>query len=336
MFNRYTPSLKKNNELRDEFTKSYKALIYKIEKGKVHPHLDQEELKPIVEELKTNLDGLTNSYGTGKENINDIYGNAKERLKDLEKSLNQELVSEVEDASDDVIDIVDCWKDVLSGDVEFDEEEFQQAKVKRSKARIIKKLNELGEIKSQFVQNEKRLESEITQIEKSLDELNNLMIKENNERRINEIFRKISAFKTKIDTLNIRRNNYSACYEVLDLVYANAKELIEASDYTLDKSDLAKAKAFLNIDRLRKVLNDPKKTLFVLKKMDEDIKSISEKTKLIDDKIGNIGSNGSSISAEALAYKEKLLADKKMKESLNDLSNTEIKVDEKEEIKGEK
>lgn len=331
---KYVPSLSKNNKLLDEFTKSYHALIYKVEKGKVHSHLDRESIKPIISSLNEAVNNLESTLGTGKENIDQIYEAATKALTNLEKSFNQELVSEVEEAADELNYIVDCWSDLLSGEVEFDKDEFQKAKVKWSRKKLISRLDEVDQIKNQLLSNEKRLEKDITLLEKDALELDNLMLKETNERRMNELYRKIQSNKCKIDSLNVRRSNFSACSGLLDLIYANAKEIIASSEYS--DVDLSRAKAYLNLARLRNILAEPDKALAVLKKMEKDITDISNKTKAIDSKMFNLDGKNTAISADAMAYKEELLRKQREKAALDDIKNDElgeaIKTDE---VKGE-
>ncbi|MCI7057577.1 MAG: hypothetical protein MR979_00655, partial [Mollicutes bacterium] len=78
---KYTPSVIKNNQIKENFIKNVRALIYKAEKGKIHPHLVKEEIKPIVDTLKSKIDNFENTLGTGKENILLISEEANKSLK---------------------------------------------------------------------------------------------------------------------------------------------------------------------------------------------------------------------------------------------------------------
>ena len=60
------------------------------------------------------------------------------------------------------------------------------------------------------------------------------------------------------------------------MIYVNAAEIVEASDFAGE--EIGKAKALLNIGKLRKVLSEPDKALLVLKRMQADIKAIYDRT----------------------------------------------------------
>lgn len=332
---KYVSSIAKNNELKEEFSKSLNALIYKAERGRINSHIDEDEIKPIIASLKECLDDFQNALGTGQENVYALYVESTNCLKTLEKKFSQELVSEIEESADELIYAVNSWEDVLNGNVDFGAEDREKAKVGWSKKRLLNRLGELEFIKDQFAENEKRLESELVSLEKSEDEINNLILKEDNERRINELYRKITTLKSKKDSLNVRRSNYSACFNLLDVIYANAKEILAVSDYS--NVDLGKAKAFLNLGKLKAVMGDPDKAISILRGMDKDISDIAEKTKLIDSRVFKLDKESTNINSDALAYKEELMRKKREKEAMANLDTGDIASKEKkDEIKGEK
>lgn len=326
---KYTPSVIKNNQIKEKFIKNVRALIYKVEKGKIHPRLVKEEIKPVVDTLKSKIDDFENTLGTGKENILLISEEANKSLKDLEKKFAQELASQVEESAEELFRLIDTWKDVVHGNLELSEEDLKRAKVTWHRKKLLARLEELESLKQEFATNETRLEKDITNLEKDKTELDSLMLKEDNERRINEIYRKITTVNSKLDSLNVRRSNYSACFDLLDLIHANGKEIIATSEYS--RVDLARAKAYLNLDKLRLVLNEPDKALSILKRMEKDIGEIAENTKTIDSKILNVNSGTTTVSADALAYKEELMKKQRDKESLKTIDddvetkNSEIK-----------
>lgn len=326
---KYTPSVIKNNQIKENFIKNVRALIYKVEKGKIHPHLVKEEIKPIVDTLKSKIDNFENTLGTGKENILLISEEANKSLKELKKKFGQELVSQVEESAEELFSLIDTWKDVIDGNLELSEEDLKRAKVTWARKKLLARLEELESLKQEFATNETRLEKEVINLEKDKAELDSLMLKEDNERRINEIYRKITTVNSKLDSLNVRRSNYSACFDLLDLIYANGKEIVATSEYS--PVDLARAKTYLNLGKLRLVLNEPDKALSVLKRMEKDIGEIAEMTKAIDSKILNVNSGTATVGADALAYKEELMKKQRDKESLKAIDddvetiNSEIK-----------
>ena len=71
--------MKNNNELKESVVKELKALIYKLEKGKVGSSLDID----ITSQLKEAIDGLEYSIGTGNENIVVVANEVKGQIKEL-------------------------------------------------------------------------------------------------------------------------------------------------------------------------------------------------------------------------------------------------------------
>ena len=120
------------------------------------------------------------------------------------------------------------------------------------------------------------------------------MIAEDNERVINELFRKISALKSKLDMLNVRRSNYSACFGVLDIIYANASEILAAGQFSMEET--AKAKVLLNLGKLRAVVSEPDKAIGILKVMEKDIKEISAKVRSMDEKVFGLNTGETSVN----------------------------------------
>lgn len=333
---KYKPSIANNNELKKEFLKSAKSVLYKVEKGKINPNLDKDSIKPIIDSLNETIEKLENSIGTGEENIYPTYENSLKALNILDKSFEQELVSIIEEATDDVIFYVSLWMDLLDGNNLVDTFDVEKTKASFSRRRLIARLSELKDIKEQFRDNEKRLEKEIISLEKNAKELDELILKEDNERRINDLYRQITSLKSKKDSLNVRKSNYSACFNLLDIIYANANEIVVASEYS--NIDLAKAKALLNLGKLRQVITEPDKAISILNRMEKEIQEIKAKTEAMDNKIYGVNKDTTTVNSDALVYKEMLLKKKREKDNLKDILNDDIKanVEEKNEVKGDK
>ena len=58
MSKKYKPSVKANNELKEEAVKELKAIIYKLEKGKFDESLDKETVENIIKDIKSATEGL--------------------------------------------------------------------------------------------------------------------------------------------------------------------------------------------------------------------------------------------------------------------------------------
>ena len=312
---KYSPSIKNNNALKDKALKDLKKVCFKLETHKVNSYLDKVAVDALAVELKDAISGLDNCVGTGKEDISSIAETVSKQVVELNDLANQDLVSRLEEGVSNLTYSVDVWKSVLQGDMNSEEiGTTEKEKMTWSRKKLQNRLDELATIKNQFVANEQRLEKDIYSLEKDLNELDSLMLKEENERRINELYRKISSLKSKLDMLNVRKANYSACFNLLDLIYSNANEIVVESDYSLE--DLGKARALLNMSRLKAVISEPEKAISILKRMEKDTQLIAERTKNMDEKVFGVNTSTISVSQDALAYKEQLLRKKKEKEEL--------------------
>ena len=312
---KYSPSIKNNNALKDKALKDLKKVCFKLETHKVNSYLDKDAVDALAVELKDAISGLDNCVGTGKEDISSIAETVSKQVVELNELANQDLVTRLEEGVSNLTYSVDVWKSVLQGDMNSEEiGTTEKEKMTWSRKKLQNRLDELATIKNQFVANEQRLEKDIYSLEKDLNELDSLMLKEENERRINELYRKISSLKSKLDMLNVRKANYSDCFNLLDLIYSNANEIVVESDYSLE--DLGKARALLNMSRLKAVISEPEKAISILKRMEKDTQLIAERTKNMDEKVFGVNTSTISVSQDALAYKEQLLRKKKEKEEL--------------------
>lgn len=318
---KYSPSVKNNNELKQKVVNELKALVYRLEKGR-HGALDGDSVADVLSELKEQMSALENCIGTGEENIGVLAKDALAQLKTLKKETDGSVTHRFEEAAEELGYTLGLWKDVLDGSTVLEtEEEIRAARVSRSRKKLDLRLAELEQIKASFTGNAKRLEKEIAGLEKDLAEYEAAMLKEENERRINDLYRQIKAVKSKIDMLNIRHGNYSACFNLLDMIYANAREILQATDFASE--EIAKAKVLLNIDKLKKVVVEPDKAIAILKRMDADIKELAGRTASMDGKVFGLDSGGAAVSEDALAYKEELMRKQREKENLKNAALAE-------------
>ena len=319
---KYVPSIKANNQLRDKVVNEVKAFVYRLEHGKYESGADQEVINRVIEDLRNDIDTLGNTVGTGEENLEALSNNILSLLKDLKKSSEQDMVHRIQEVADDLDFNVNLWKDVLDGTTVMPtEEETKAAKLSYTRRKLNARLSELSEIRESFTSNARRIEKEITGFEKDLAEMDAAILNEDNERKINELFKKISAAKSKVDSLTVRKSNYSTCFNLLDMIYVNAAEIVQASD--LAGEEIGKAKALLNMGKLKKVMSEPDKAMVVLKRMKKDIDEIYEKTRLMDEKIAEITTESTVVGGDAMAYKEELMRKKREKE-MHEVSAREL------------
>lgn len=327
---KYYPSIKNNNQLRDKVVGEIGAFIYRLERGRFDSEADKDAVIRIIEDLKADVETLSNTVGTGEENIEALANSILALLKELKKSSEQDMLHRIQEVADELDFNINLWKDVLDGATTVpSEEETKAAKISYTRRKLNARLAELNEIKENFTASARRIEKDITGFEKDLAELDAAMLNEDNERKINEIYKKISALKTKLDALIVRKSNYTTCFNLLDMIYVNAAEIVEASDFAGE--EIGKAKALLNINKLKKVLSEPDKALLILKRMQADIKEVYDRTKAMDIKLGEMSTASTVVSDDALAYKEELMRRKREKER-NSQSTAEIETVENKKV----
>ena len=316
---KYFPSIKNNNLLKQKVVNEINAFIYRIERGRVASEADRDALARIVEDLKADVEILNNTVGTGEENIESLANGILDLFKEFKKISEQDMQHRIQAVADELDFNVNLWRDVLDGAAKVPtEEEVKAAKVSYARRKLDARLAELGEIKERFMANSRRLEQDIVGYENDLAELDAVIINEDNERKINETYKKISALKTKLDTLIVRKANYTSCFNLLDMIYVNSAEIVEASE--LASEEIGKAKALLNIGKLRKVLSEPDKAVSILKRMQAEIKAVYDRTQNMDEKIASINTESASVTEDALAYKAELMRRKREKEGLAELN----------------
>ena len=302
---KYSPSFKNNNVLKQKTINELKMLIFKLENGKFNASLNAETVVAVLEGLKEQCAALNDCIGTGEENIGVLIDEVATQIKALNGASAESAAHRFDEAATELGYTLGLLIDVLNGSiVPITESDMQKARVNSRRKRLLARLAELERIKTAFAENGRRLEREISGLEKDLAEYEEALLKEENERRINDLFRQIKSAKSKIDMLNIRHGNYSACYNLLDIVYADAREILCAPDFIGD--GISVAKILLDIEKLKRMIADPDRAIVVLRRIGADIKSIEKRTASIDDKIFGSDRNTSTVNAEALAYKNEL------------------------------
>ncbi|MCF0117098.1 MAG: hypothetical protein HUJ61_03505 [Bacilli bacterium] len=346
MAKKYVPSISSNNKLKEEILGRLKEVIYNLEHGKHSAHLKEDKVAEIVKSLQTTAAGFENVVGTGKEDVKALADSALQEIDEVVKQTQQDTVVKLKKACDKLEYTLDKWTAVLNGEgvgttFTSDSQEKEGRQVKKLNTRLV----ELDKIIEGFRKNETRLEGEIVNIEAEIAELDDQMAEEENERRINKLFRQINAANNKLNMLNAHKEQYSACFNTLDIIYDNAREIIEESKYS--QEDIGKARALLNNDKLKRVMNEPDKAISILKRMEKETQDIKEKTKTLDKKVLGLYAEstdavGVKANNDALAYKEALLkkratkeAASKSKNELDSLAKNDVANETSVEVKGE-
>lgn len=314
--------LTENTKYKDDLNKKLNYIIYAIENNKYLGNISNDTINKVLSIIKESLSKVESLVFTGTENIKVVYDDLDKAITELKNQLNNDSNNTLLIKANDILTLSEKIKLIADGELASDIDNKKEGFGFEKKRRIVNdKLNELYSIKNNILEYSKKLENDIQIEEKEKAELEDKMIEEDNERILNELDRKISSIESIIESKNINRSNYSACYELLNNIYSRLKSIVEyESNLSLDSLD--KANALLNINALKSVLDNPDKALTILKKMNVDSEKISENIKKIDDKIyENINSNKTNITESAQRRKALLLKKKREKEYSNiDLS----------------
>ena len=336
--------LKENDKMKNQLIKDVNVLIYTIEKKKYLGNFSEDTINDVLLLLKDASSNVENAIFTGNEDITNVYENCEKYISEFRNQLNIDSNNSLKVKAQEIVDSLDKIRMIADGQLSDDIDDVDSKKERHSVAKkrtvVNGKLNELYGIKNELLKFDKSLEKQIQLYEVEKLELEDKMINEENERILNELDRKITSLESIIESLNINRSNYSACFDLLNNIYSKIKPLVE-NDSTLSVENLDIAKVLLNLSALRDVLNKPDKALVILKKMNEDSQKISINIKKIDGKIyESIGAKQTTSTNEsALKRKEELLRKRREKElvseDLSSLKTNDVVDDVDTEVEGE-
>ncbi len=325
---KYKPSVKANNAMRDEVAKKMQGVIFDIDKGRYNKDLNGESVQQARKKLYDVLKNFEEIVGTGDENIECFYNTALIQIDDVKDQMKSYLSGRLIQSVDDLDYTIDKWSSVLYGDVDSSiaGEELQKRETSSVRRKLEEKLSELKDVQSEYLSNEKRLEAEMQNLERDIDELNDAIIDEKNDRKLNNLVSKVKAVKVKLNALNNTYRNYSFCSDLLDMIASLVGEKIVASEFSV--SELNKAKAYLKVDDLKKVIAEPERAVTTLKKMEEDLKAMVPKIEANEQKISGFGEVDDAATSEAVAYQQELIAkrnaQKAAQSSMSDFDEEEV------------
>ena len=352
---KYSPSIKNNNDLRDKAVNEINAFIYLVDNKRINSQVKPDELISAIKGLKDSVRDLENAYGTGKEDIGLIYERIHGLLTKLQKSAQTDNMHRISPIINDINNNVNEWKDVLDGRIMPTHNIAGTKKDKRKRAvrKLDKKLAELADVIGLYDAFISDSDNEINMLKKDQAIYEDQLIEAEDELLINDIARKLDGVDYSIATKSVRKDSYSECRELLSKVYENANQYIMES--AVSKEQLNKARAFLDVKKLKSVLTEPQRAVSVIKQMSKDVESISRGSSTI--KTARAAATASAqnaanasqhrpytttesttLSADpaALARKEALMqkrraseANKKMKEELSNLDNSASATDVK-------
>ncbi|CDE72512.1 unknown [Acidaminococcus sp. CAG:917] len=325
---KYKPSVKANNAMRDEVARKLQGVIFDIDKERYNKDLNKESVQKARQKLYDLLKNFEEIVGTGDENVECFYNTALVQIDDVKDQMKSYLSGRLIQSVDDLDYTIDKWSSVLYGDVDASiaGEELQKRETSSVRRKLEEKLSELKDVQSEYLSNEKRLEAEMQNLERDIDELNDAIIDEKNDRKLNNLVSKVKAVKVKLNALNNTYRNYSFCSDLLDMIASLVGEKIVASEFSV--SELNKAKAYLKVDDLKKVIAEPERAVTTLKKMEEDLKAMVPKIEANEQKISGFGEVNDSATSEAVAYQQELIAkrnaQKAAQSSMTDLEDEEV------------
>lgn len=325
---KYKPSVKANNAMRDEVARKLQGVIFDIDKERYNKDLNKESVQKARQKLYDLLKNFEEIVGTGDENVECFYNTALVQIDDVKDQMKSYLSGRLIQSVDDLDYTIDKWSSVLYGDVDASiaGEELQKRETSSVRRKLEEKLSELKDVQSEYLSNEKRLEAEMQNLERDIDELNDAIIDEKNDRKLNNLVSKVKAVKVKLNALNNTYRNYSFCSDLLDMIASLVGEKIVASEFSV--SELNKAKAYLKVDDLKKVIAEPERAVTTLKKMEEDLKALVPKIEANEQKISGFGEVNDSATSEAVAYQQELIAkrnaQKAAQSSMTDLEDEEV------------
>ena len=100
---KYTPSVKNNNQVKDELMQEMKAFLYRIEKGKYGKNLDKDTVKEVYDSLANAADGLGGIIFTGDEDLTMVNDKIGSCLANVKKALEQDYSNRLVEAADDLL-----------------------------------------------------------------------------------------------------------------------------------------------------------------------------------------------------------------------------------------
>lgn len=290
-------------KLKTELEKEIKQVLYKLEKGQYNKSLGEVDVKEYIDEIREIYRRLENSIGGTDTDITNGCMKVRNDLKELLEASTDNLIGRFGDAVMTLICDVEEIIDLEAGVI--DEISVIEDKKSREQRNFERKLNEIKSIELEFIKNRNRVEAEIAKIERDKKELDQKLLAESNPRLKQNIFRQIQSTMNKIATLQVKSEQYTSCYNLLDSIKIYANELVAAGG--LSSIELNKAKIILNINRLRLVLDDPTKLKPLLKVIENDLKKAQGDVKVIDNQISQ-AFNLDPASYEAMnAYQNELM-----------------------------
>lgn len=76
----YTPSVKNNNQIKDDILQELKAFLYRVEKGRYNSNIDKETIRGVYESLHEAYENLDGTIFTGDEDLAKVNAKIEENI----------------------------------------------------------------------------------------------------------------------------------------------------------------------------------------------------------------------------------------------------------------
>jgi hypothetical protein len=286
--------------------------------------IDKEGITKISSRIRTMIRHLDDAFGTGKENVEAQIMEIMSLIQSLEISINKGLLSAVYDYLDRIESRIVELRGMLCGQLKMSGDNSLNKKEVKTRNRILL----LEEQKADFNRNRTRIKEDLRTYKKEIEGLEAKILEESNPIAISDYYRDIKSKKAQERQMSVRYHNYSSCYDVLERIIQELNE-----NFRLRKNSNAQLlKINTIIDRYldESILDNPEKTLSVLKHFEQELAEMMSKNELMDKRL--FASNNDEYSGlvdEALDFKLKLINKKKEQENLEkknqELGETKIK-----------
>ena len=100
---KYTPSVKNNNQIKEEIMQELKSFLYRVEKGKYNSSMDKETVRDVYESMNEAFDSLSGTIFTGDEDLSQVYAKIENNIVLVKKAFEQDYANRLVDAVDNLL-----------------------------------------------------------------------------------------------------------------------------------------------------------------------------------------------------------------------------------------
>ena len=134
---KYTPSVKNNNQIKEEIMQELQSFLYRVEKGKYNSSMDKETVRDVYESMNEAFDSLSGTIFTGDEDLSQVYAKIENNIVLVKKAFEQDYANRLVDAVDNLLYYLDSFRAIGDGDISYiDEQDEKAQKLSWSKRRL--------------------------------------------------------------------------------------------------------------------------------------------------------------------------------------------------------